>query len=94
MTDFEKIAEISNFMDIRPMGAEFYRADRQTEGRIGMTKRIVAFHNFVNSLEKNSGSVFIMTNIGGHFLLAELCCTRSHSPASFSVAYQSVSVIS
>jgi hypothetical protein len=36
---FSKNIEISNFMKIRPVGAE------QTDGRTDMTKRIVALHN-------------------------------------------------
>ena len=35
-------------MKIRPMGAEFFHADRQTE----MTKLIVAFRNFANAPKK------------------------------------------
>jgi hypothetical protein len=40
-----KNAEISNFMKIRPVGAELFRADWQTD----MTKLIVAFRNFANA---------------------------------------------
>jgi hypothetical protein len=35
---------ISNFVKIRPVGAELFRADGQTD----TTKQIVAFHNFTN----------------------------------------------
>jgi len=35
-------------MKIRPVGAELFQAD----GRTDMTKRIVAFRNFVNALKK------------------------------------------
>ena len=40
---FEKRS--SNFMKIRPVGAELFRSDGQT----GMTKLIVAFRNFANA---------------------------------------------
>jgi len=33
-------------MDIRPVGAELFHADRRTDGQIGMTNLIVAFRNF------------------------------------------------
>ena len=48
---FSKNAQISNFMKIRPVRAELFHADRQTErdfGRTDMTKLIVAFRNFAN----------------------------------------------
>jgi hypothetical protein len=38
----------SNFMKIRPVGAEF-DADRETEGQTDMTKLTVAFCNFANA---------------------------------------------
>jgi len=48
---------MSNFIKIRPVGAEKFHAkgltlretDRWTKGQTGMTKLIVAFHNFVNA---------------------------------------------
>ena len=37
-------------MKIRPVGAELFRADRQTRDRqTDMTNLIVAFHNFANA---------------------------------------------
>ena len=40
-------------MKIRPVGAAlFHAADRQTDGRAGMTKLIVAFRNFANAPNK------------------------------------------
>jgi len=44
-TDFRK--KYSNFMKIRPVGAEFY-----ADGRTDMTKLIVGFGNFANGLKK------------------------------------------
>ena len=39
----------SNFMKIRPVGAELFRAD-------GRTKLIVAFHNFADAPSKVKGT--------------------------------------
>ena len=39
--------QISNFMKIHPVGAEF-DADRETEGQTDLTELIVAFSNFAN----------------------------------------------
>jgi hypothetical protein len=47
---FEK-AKISNFIKIRPVGAELFHADRQTDRQTGMTKLIVTFRNFANALK-------------------------------------------
>ena len=44
-TDFRKILKTSNSMKIRPVGAELFHADGQTD----MTKLIVAFRNFAIS---------------------------------------------
>jgi len=41
-------------MKIRPVGAELFRVDRQTDGQTGMTKLIVAFRKFANA-PKNQG---------------------------------------
>jgi len=43
-TDFRKI---SNFMKIRPVGAELYHLNGRTD-----MKLIVAFHSFANALNK------------------------------------------
>jgi len=44
-----KSMQISNFMKIRPVGAELFYADGQTDKQTGMTKLIVAFRNFANA---------------------------------------------
>jgi hypothetical protein len=49
---FSKNPQISNFMEIRPVGAELFHADGWTD----MTKLIVAFRNFANK-PKNWESV-------------------------------------
>jgi hypothetical protein len=50
---FFKNTQISNFMKIRPVGAELFHADRQTDGRTegqtDMTKLTVTFRNFANA---------------------------------------------
>jgi len=44
---FSKNIQMSNFMKIRPLGAEYFHADRWRDGQIDMTRLIVAFWNFV-----------------------------------------------
>jgi len=44
-TDFRKNTKISDFMKIRPVGAELFYADRRTD----MTKRIVVVRKFANA---------------------------------------------
>jgi hypothetical protein len=46
---FDK-AQISSFIKIRPMGAELFQADGQTD----TTKLIVAFRNFEKARKKKS----------------------------------------
>jgi hypothetical protein len=45
LTDFPKISKISNLIKIRPVGAELFHADGQTD----TTKLIVAFRNFAKA---------------------------------------------
>ena len=40
---FRKKSQISRFVKIRPMGAEFFHAEEQTDGQTDMTKLIVVF---------------------------------------------------
>ena len=49
----EKNPQISNFMKIRPVGTEFFHADRWTY----MTKLIVAFRNFANAPKIGTGEI-------------------------------------
>jgi len=52
-TDFrKKYTQISNFIKIRPVGAELFHVD----GRTDMTKLIVAFRNFANAPKKKNHS--------------------------------------
>jgi hypothetical protein len=39
-------------MKIRPVGAELFYAEEQTDGRTDMTKLRVAFRDFANALKK------------------------------------------
>ena len=43
---------MSNFLKIRPEGAELFHADRGTDRRTDMTKLILAFRNFANPPKK------------------------------------------
>jgi len=45
-TDSRKITKISNLVKIRPVGAELFLADRQTDVQTDMTKLTVAFRSF------------------------------------------------
>ena len=53
LDSFSKYAKISNFIEIRAVGAELFHAD----GRTDMTKLIVAFRNFANA-PQNSNTKF------------------------------------
>ena len=53
---FSKKSQILSFIKIRPVGAECFRADRQTDERTDMTKLTVAFLNFANA-PKNACTV-------------------------------------
>ena len=48
LTDFSKNTQISNFMQIRPMGSELFHAEEWAGGQTEM-KLIVAFRNFANA---------------------------------------------
>jgi hypothetical protein len=50
---FSKNTQILNSIKIRPVGAELFHADRQTNGQTDMTKITVAFRNFSNSHKNN-----------------------------------------
>jgi hypothetical protein len=55
-------------MKIRLVEAELFHADRQMDGRIGMTKLIVAFRNFSNASKKR-GHKLIQSHRGTiHFV--------------------------
>ena len=54
MGRFSKNIQISNFVKIRPVGAELFHADGQTDRRTGMTKLIDAFRTFRNAPKNSS----------------------------------------
>jgi hypothetical protein len=53
---FSKNPQISNFVKIRPVGAELFYADEQTHGRKDMTELTVAFRNFANAPKTYRGA--------------------------------------
>ena len=66
---FSKKSQISGFIKIRPVGAELFHADRQTD----MTKLIVAFRNFANAPKKAIHTpllklLHLLENFSRHFL--------------------------
>ena len=51
-----KSTQISNFMEIHPVGSRvdpYGRTDRQTKAQTDITRLIVAFRNFATALKKN-----------------------------------------
>jgi len=54
----QKTLLISNFMKIRPVGAELFHADRRTDGQTDITNLIIAFSNF-----------FLRTRLKTNFIL-------------------------
>jgi hypothetical protein len=46
---FSKYVQISNFMKIRPVGAEMFHADGRTERQTDMMKLIVTVRSFANA---------------------------------------------
>jgi hypothetical protein len=54
---FPKNLQISNFMKIRPVEFEFFRANRRTNKQTNMKKLIVAFCNFANAPNNEGSSI-------------------------------------
>ena len=52
LTDFRKKPKIWILIKICPVGAELFRAGRQTDGRTDVTKLMVGFRNFANDPNK------------------------------------------
>jgi hypothetical protein len=46
-------------MNIRPLGAEWFHSDRQTDRRTDMTKLTVTFRNFASASENGKGNIYI-----------------------------------
>jgi len=54
---------MSNFMKIRPVGAELFHADRRTDVRTNgqtITKVIIAFRNLANAHKNDVNPVFFV----------------------------------
>ena len=58
---FSKNTDISSFIKIRPVGAELFYADRQTDRQTDVTKLVVAFLNFAKALKKFRLSSTVIT---------------------------------
>jgi hypothetical protein len=52
LDSFSKNTQISNFMKIRPVGAELFDVGGRTDGWTDMTKLVVALRNFANAPKK------------------------------------------
>jgi hypothetical protein len=85
-TEFYKKAQISNFIKIRPVGTEFFHADRRTDEQTDMTKLIVTFRNFCDRSEKDA-RVFVMIEQITSFKMHEInnVKIRFHVPKSVRV---------
>jgi hypothetical protein len=57
---FEKQSKISGFIKIRPVGAELFHVDRQTDVQTGITKLIGAFRSFTYAPNNQSGTLKIL----------------------------------
>ena len=55
---YSKSTQISNLMEVRPMGAELFHEYRRTDGRTDITKLTVAFRNFANEPKKLNTCTF------------------------------------
>ena len=80
----KKKGNISNFMKIRPLGAELFLAEEHT-GRHGMKKLIAAFRNFANApkniLSKLGFELSITLTFKlrkDHLFLGDFACNRKN----------------
>ena len=65
---FEKNTQTSNLIKIRLVGAQLFRAYRQTDRRTDMTKLIVAFVNFVNASRNQQMCNVFMPEMNWHLI--------------------------
>jgi hypothetical protein len=78
-----KNTQISNFMKIRPVGAELFHTDGQTDRQTDKKDLTVAFRNFANVPKKKEPLLSTITrNYGYQFMqndsLTCVCQCRSH----------------
>jgi len=66
---FSKNTQTQNFMKIRPVGAELFHTDGQTD----MTKLIVVFRNFANAPKNEQSGARIMRCLMSCFPFRALC---------------------
>jgi len=60
---FSKNTRISNFIEIRPVGTEFFHSDGQADGHTDMTMLIDAFHTFVNAPKNELSFCFLVVSL-------------------------------
>jgi hypothetical protein len=53
LNSLSKNTEISNSVKIRPVEADLFRAEEQTDGQADMINLVVAFRSFVNAANRN-----------------------------------------
>jgi len=71
---FENKAHVPNFTNIRPVGAEVFRADRRTE-QADMKKLIIAFLNFAYQPKKRKFLICFNFQLA----LTKLCTLHAYS---------------
>jgi hypothetical protein len=62
-------------MKIRPVGAELFHADGQTDRRTDMTKLMVAFRNFANAPTKKEVSNYLQARPFNDLMVIRLRAT-------------------
>jgi hypothetical protein len=63
VTDFSKNPKISNFMKIRPVGAELFHADGQLDRKTDTMKLTDTFCYFADAANKKESLPLLMNNL-------------------------------
>jgi hypothetical protein len=71
----KKKSQISNLIKIRPVGAELFNSEKQTNGRIDMTKLIVVFHKPANAPKNRSLAAHIRVRLGKWLMILDAVVT-------------------
>jgi hypothetical protein len=79
---FSKNTQISNFMKIRPVGAELFHADGQTD----MVKLLVAFRNFAKAPSNEAERTFVLQSVP--FILSPSTVALSHIKYAFAGTFR------